>query len=175
MKEKYFKLIKWLKEVVALLMKQIEILEENPAPVNNTGVTMSEILFKKAERSLGIDVTPLDRVNDELACVTSVTAILNHVVKFPRMSYTPYFVRELKRDKRFKGVMDIKVGDIMVNATGTGNGTIRGHCGIVGENGKIMSNDSYSGIWKYYYTIDSWKARYRVGGGMPTLVFRLLD
>ena len=159
MKEQYLKLIELRRQVIQLLFKQKELLEKTPAPVNNTGLSMSELLFKKSEQSLGIDVTPLDRVNDELACVTSLTAILNQVVKFPRMSYTPYFVRELKRDKRFKSVLDIKVGDIIINATNSGYNLIRGHCGIIGKNGKIMSNNSRDGIWKYNYNLDTWRDR----------------
>lgn len=121
---------------------------------------------------LNVDITPKDEVNDEVACIQNMCEVLNKVIKFPRLTYSPDLVRELKNDKIFEGTLDFNEATIIVSATGTGNGTIRGHAGIIGTNNEIISGNSFNGKWEYNYTIDTWKARYRVKGGMPILLFK---
>ena len=77
----------------------------------------------------------------------------------------------LKKDKRFKLTLVLKAGNIILSPTWSGNNTIRGHTGIIGENNIIMSADSNDGIWKENYTIDKWIKRFRQKGQMPIYVF----
>ena len=139
--------------------------------------TNTEKLYRIADvlAQLEEDITPEDLTEDEVACVENLCEVINRVVEFPRLKYTPYLVTELKEDPRFKGTLDCKEGYIIVNATESGNGTVRGHCGVIGKGGKIMSGNSYNGKWEYNYTLDSWKQNFRIEGGMVTWVFRLLD
>ena len=121
------------------------------------------------------DITPEDAIDDEVACVQNLCEVINQVVDFPKLAYTPYLVTALKEDSRFKGTLDLKAGHIIVNATESGNGAVRGHTGILGKDEKIMSGNSYNGKWEYNYDIESWTNRFRRKGEMPTLVFKLLD
>ncbi len=143
-----------------------------PAPPKKTP---SEILLDLAEAFTNIDPTPKDEVDDALACAHSLTTILRKMyTDFPASTYTPVTLADLKKSKHFKGTLDIKPGYVIISPTGAGNGTIRGHCGIIGRNNTIWSNHSNTGLWQDYFTIDKWVARYRHKGGLPVLVFQPL-
>ncbi len=134
----------------------------------------SEKLYKVAIASVGKDVTPNDEIIDDVACVTNVCYFLRQVVAdLPNLAYTPYFLDYLKKDNRFELTNEVSPGHIILSATGTGNGTIRGHTGIISKNEKIMSGNSTTGRWEENFTLSSWDKRYRVGGGMKTWIFRI--
>jgi hypothetical protein len=129
-------------------------------------------IFKIAKASLGIDISPLDVISDDLGCAESVSWVLKKAIGFPLITGTWSLLEYLKKDNRFEQITESETGCIIISATGTGNGKIRGHVGIVGEN-KIMSSDSLDGIWKENYTSLTWKERYGQQGGMPIYLFRL--
>lgn len=135
--------------------------------------TPREALLRVAKEHLGKDVTPRDHVPDVVACAESLCNVIQSLdLTFPILPYTPDLLKELKRNPHYVGTLDLEPGNIIINATATGNGRIPGHCGVILENGKIASNNSKNGLWEDYYTIESWKARYRIYGGMPTMVFK---
>lgn len=146
------------------------IMEESNEKLNDKLVRIADALTL-----LKTDITPEDRVPDEVACVENVCEVINKVIPFPILYYTPDFVRELKNDPRFEATLDFNEATIIVCATGTGNGTMRGHCGIIGIGKKIISNNSKTGRWEYNYDIESWKQKFRIKGGMPILLFRLKE
>lgn len=152
--------------VVPQALKLIQAtMEDNETP--------QQALLRVAKEHLGKDVTPRDNVPDVVACAESLSNVLKSLDKdFPILPYTPDLLRELKRNPHYEGTLDLEPGNIIINATGTGNGRIPGHCGIILEGAKIASNTSKTGLWEANFTIESWKARYRVFGGMPTYVFK---
>ena len=79
----------------------------------------------------------------------------------------------LKNDNRFKPIDIPNYGDIIISPTGTGNGKIVGHVGIVGKYG-IMSNDSKTGTLQEKYTQLTWNNYYKNYGGIPTKFFRVI-
>ena len=77
-------------------------------------------------------------------------------------------------DKRFELADHLSgPGTIVIAATGEGNGSMRGHVGILGENGLIMSSDSSDGLFKGNYDVNSWFQRYAVRGGFPIHYYKL--
>lgn len=133
--------------------------------------TLKEKLLDAIEYSIGQD---LDKsVPNDLACVIQVCKVLQKIMDFPDLTYTPVLVKTLKNDRRFEGTLDLDIGNIIVNATGTGNGSIIGHTGFIWKDNKIVSNNSLTGKMDTYFNIKSWKQRYRIKGNMPTLLFRL--
>lgn len=132
-------------------------------------------IYKVALNSIGLDPSPLDRADDVLGCVESVTEILKKAGAFPKITtgtYTFYF--ELARSRHWAPTAKPREGDIVISPTGMGNGKIRGHVGIFAKNGVIMSNDSWTGKWQANYDIDRWNARYRDIGGMPVHYFTFI-
>lgn len=136
--------------------------------------TRNEKLVRIADAlaQLNIDVTPEDHIPDEVACVESVCEVINKVVPFPKETHTYYFLKELERNLLFEEVYKFSDATIIVSATDTGNGTMKGHTGIIGKDGQIINNNSLTGIWGYSYSEKTWNARFKVKGGMPTRLFR---
>lgn len=157
-------------EFIPIETKMPEPIEEPKEKLNDKLVRIADALTL-----LKTDITPKDKIPDEVACVENVCEVINKIVPFPILSYTPDFVRELKKDTRFEATLDFNEATIIVCATGTGNGTMRGHCGIIGTGKDIISNNSKTGIWEYNYTIETWKQRFRIKGGMPILLFKLKE
>ena len=182
--------IRYLSNLVAKLTKALTTLFENktPAPLpvvveekqedtpEEKSIALADSIAKtiylEAKKCLGTDPSPKDTAPDELACVDSVTNILQKVMKFPHLVSTITLKSTLDKDDRFERTLDIKPGYIILSPTASGNGRIRGHVGIVSDGGKIMSNTSRTGIWEENYTLDTWVERWRNYGGMPVFVYR---
>lgn len=125
---------------------------------------------------LGKDFTPFDYTPDEVACAEATTTILKMAGMFPRIitgTYTLYDA--LNKDKNWTVTNNPQEGDIVISPTGLGSKTMRGHVGIVGPNGLIYSNDSYTGLWATHYTIDTWTKRYKGQGGYPVLFYTYIS
>ena len=132
-----------------------------------------ERLLKEAKKWEGKDASPFDFANDELGCAESTCSIIKHSIArdFPLELATWILYKLLRKDKRFKQTLALSPGNIIISPTGYGNGSIRGHVGIVGENGAIYSSESSTGLWKTNYNIQTWATRYRGIGGFPIYVF----
>lgn len=129
---------------------------------------------------LGIDFTPHDIVPDEFGCAEAVTTILKKTGTFHAIipgTWTLYDA--LNRSRHWTPSQKPKPGDIIISPTGESRlgrkAPFVGHVGIVGKNGLIFSNDSYSGKWKAHYTIQSWKDRYQGEGGYPVLYYTYIS
>ena len=162
--------VKWFRKFfpkeIKMLYQPIETLKELIPELS-----LKEKLLNAIEYSIGQDLD--QSVPNDVACVIQVCKVLQKVMEFPDLTYTPVLVRTLKADKRFEGTLDLDVGNIIVNATGTGNNTVIGHTGFIWKNNVIVSNNSLTGKMDTFYNIESWRQRYRIKGEMMTQVFRL--
>lgn len=132
-------------------------------------------LFKVAQASLGVDISPLDAVSDDLGCAESVSWIIRKVISdFPIITGTWTLNKKLSEDLRFERVYYYHPGTIIISPTGSGNGKIPGHVGICGEGQDIMSADSFDGVFKLNFTQNTWRSRYGQLGGMPIYYYRLI-
>ncbi len=134
----------------------------------------TEKIYQKAKQMLGQDASPLDFVSDELGCAESVSNIISKIIKFPIMTGTYSLNYYLKHNNNFVSFeIPKKRGTIIISPTGTGNGKIRGHVGILGEYGIIMAANSANGIWSENYNLESWRKRYQDKGGFPIYFYEL--
>lgn len=78
----------------------------------------------------------------------------------------------LEDSPEFKEVQEYTPGAVIINATGTGNGKIRGHVGIAGFH-TIMSNNSETGFWDSHWNWTRWYNYYEKYGGISTRHFVL--
>ena len=143
-------------------------------------LTRQKFIYKIATDSIGLDVTPLDDVDDVVACAETVTTILSRAGAMNRIIAGTWTLENyFMTDKHWIPVAKPRAGDVVISATGTSrkgrNAPFRGHTGIVGMNGTIMSNNSYSGLWQSNYTLTSWKNRYVSKGGYPMQFYRFLS
>ena len=150
-------------------------LEQPEAPAEVPIVlTAREELLKLAKEWYGKELSPLDPVDDNVACVDSLTNLIRlKFPDFPKVYSTANLHHELVQSVNFRGTLDAKAGNIILNVTGTGNGSIRGHCGVIGET-KVYANNSLTGLWDDYYDLKTWNARYRHKGGMMTRVYEAI-
>lgn len=146
-----------------------------PAPVPPKE-SRREKIYKEALAMIGKDASPKDTVNDDVACVESLCAVVRKVVPMPDLYNTKDLLDYLNKSKAWRGTADPKPGNIIVSATGTGNGNLaHGHTGIHAGNGEIMSNTSKDGIWRKNLTVEKWVKYYRQHGGMRLYYFEAVD
>lgn len=131
-------------------------------------------IFSTVLALVGTDVTPEDIVPDEYDCSDTVCTILAKA-GFPVGNFplTTDLFKYFTHSKEWSRVYEPYTGDVIISPTGWGNGQLsNGHVGFVGENSKIYSNSSATGLLTQNYTLTSWKARYVDIGGFPMLYMR---
>ena len=136
--------------------------------------------YDTAVSFLGKDASPSDLADDSYGCAESWNGIYKATfgeffMKTNRLS-TYWLLDALSKSICFVEVSSPQTGDTIIAASGTG-GTPevpRGHVGICGENGIVMSSDSYNhGLWEENYSVDSFLRRYRDRGKFPVKFYRL--
>lgn len=165
------RIIAWLAKELGWDVPSTDNLTEIPleAPTKPVEKSNREKLYDVAYSCLGKDMAPL---NDTLGCAEALSHVLLKA-GVPDL-HKPYLSSyELDRWLRthFKEVLEPLPGDIISSPTGTGNGLIRGHVGIVGKQ-SIMSNNSLSGKWDYHWTMQKWLDYYEKYGKIPTKFYR---
>jgi hypothetical protein len=112
------------------------------------------------EAHLGVDVTPDDRVPDEVACAITITTLLNKVYPFVTLidgTWTLYdYMR--KPTSNFIQLKEPEAGCIAIAPTGTGKKGTVGHVWV----GKFTKN----------YTYEVAKKKYTVEQGMQLYFFK---
>lgn len=127
----------------------------------------SDALYQAALSFLGTDASPYDQAPDMVGCADSVSAVIQKVLPgFPTIVSTLSLYLYLKNDPRFREVSAPVPGAIIISPTGMSDTKklANGHTGICGEGNKIMSNNSYKGLWEQNYTTETWRARYEAAG-----------
>lgn len=123
-------------------------------------------IYQKAKECLGRDMSA--KFN-EYGCAEACNAVFKlatgREIGGDVSTYRMY--QSLLTDKDFKQVNEPEAGDLIIAPTGYGQGS--GHVGIVGENNKIMSNNSYNSLWEENYTLFTWKIKYK---SFPILFYR---
>lgn len=140
-----------------------------PAPVIKTS---AQKIHEYAVAMIGKEMSPADIAKDEVGCAESYcNAARAAYPDMPIIVSTASLLAFFRKDKRFKQTLDLLPGNVLIAATGTGNGTMRGHVWVIGETYTAMSNDSTTGLWQRNYTIDQIVARWRKQGGMQLFCF----
>lgn len=161
-------------EIIKKTMDQLEVIKNNNMPP--IPQTPKKTLLEIAKLNMGKDVTPKDNVPDEVACAEVVSTLIQKVIpEFKIIPSTLDLLNEFRKNKNFKQTEELQPGSIIINATGTGNGSMRGHVGIIMENNNIASNNSFTGVFHQNYIVKSWVDRFKKKGGMPTRVFKIVS
>lgn len=80
----------------------------------------------------------------------------------------------LRGSSEFRATTIMLPGVVILEETGTGNGKIRGHIGIVLDATTIASNNSETGKFSTQWTIQRWDDYYRKFGGIPPQLFECI-
>lgn len=152
----------------------------NPSPKTEPKViakSARERLFERAQKSIGQDASPNDKAPDEVGCAETVNEIHKAEFGFEIGGdvSTARMFKALVAHPDFRDVSSETwlPGDVIISPTGSSKkkGAV-GHCAIVDENGRIMSNDSKTGKWQSNYTYESWTRYFKTKNGFPIYVFR---
>ena len=133
-------------------------------------------IYDAAKESIGLHMTLDDTVDKSVGCAEAVCAVLQKAgVEVPAKGIpgTSGLLDWLDRNPKFEEIQSYEIGAVLVSATGTGNGKIRGHTGICAQYG-ILSNESQTGLWKEQWDIVSWDSYYTRYGAIPKHYFRYL-
>lgn len=128
------------------------------------------------KENLGKD---LNNDYNELGCAETVNNVLKECMGYVAGGgpSTAKMLEALVVNENFKEVtkLQARAGDIVLSATGTGNGTIaHGHVGFLGDNGIIYSNNSYTDQLDDHITAQQWKEYFAQKGGFPVRYFRAI-
>lgn len=136
----------------------------------------NKIILQYIKDNLGED---LNGDYNELGCATCVNSVLKNCLGYEAGGgpSTAKMLEELKKNKNFKKMTTktAQAGDIILSATGTGNGTIaHGHVGFLGENGVIYSNNSDKDMLDDHLVVSAWKQYFTEKGGFPVNYYRAI-
>lgn len=158
-----------LRQLLGLLPK-IEEMEYMPIDKPYT-MSNKEKFYQICVEALDTDPTPLDKINDEVACAETLSFLIQKIhPDFPILPSTRDLDTKLFIDKRFKRTLTPKRGDIIMMPR---TKTTSGHCGIFLTEEKIASNTSKDGIWRGNYDVESWKVM-ETKRGLKTYYYELL-
>lgn len=130
-------------------------------------------LLQLCEESIGIDVTPDDLIPDKVACAITLTTLLNKLdPSFPKVAGTWTLWDILEHRTDYERVTVPSPETIIISPTGTGNGSMSGHTGVILANNVIASNDSATGKFIKNYTLDTWAERYVNKGGFKIHLYK---
>ena len=164
-------LIDALKNIIPLYNELIQ--KKNP---------MNDFIYYKAKSFLGRHLTLDESVPKETGCAQAVSYVLKacgYDVGAKGISGTYELNEWLKKNAKVVRESDIMEGDIICSATGTGNGKIRGHVGVIAKENLvykndfgIMSNDSQTGLWRVNWSYKQWCGYYKKYGALSTNIYR---
>lgn len=139
-------------------------------------------IYSQAKLHIGTHITLNNAVPAEVGCAEAVSYILRAAgLKVPNggIAGTASLYEWLVANPAFEKVDDPEQGAVIISPTGTGNGSVEGHTGIVGSFGLqwpddwgIVSNDSASGYFLETWSYARWKAYYASVGNLPIYFFR---
>lgn len=145
---------------------------EPPVPAPKVE-TAAERLVEAGVAALGMDMTPDDKVPDEVACVAQLVAIVPAEFGLSRsLTYTPNLKNALDANPKFKRVQDPHRGTIVVSVT---EGEQHGHCGLYLEDDSIASNNSNNGKWEVNFNRAKWRSYFGDKLGLKGYLYDPVD
>ncbi|RJQ33855.1 hypothetical protein C4568_03580 [Candidatus Parcubacteria bacterium] len=157
------------------VVEPILFIPEPPKPVEKT---RREKFYDYAYQCLG-QKKGLDRsIPKEVNCANALSHVLIGFgvsgLPIKGIASSATLDRWFAKSPGFEKVSEPQFGDIISSPTGSGNGKIRGHVGVVGKH-QIMSNNSRTGLWQSHWTLKEWIDYYQKYGGLKTNYYRLLS
>lgn len=158
----------WLhRNTIPAMKKQVGVLQL----ILNV-LMQKKTLTQVVEEHIGIDVTPVDAVSDEVACAEVTTTLLKKAgIKIPVISGTWTLWKYLTPANGWVLCAEPEPECIIISPTGSVPKSI-GHVGIILENNVIASNDSRTGKLLKNYTVETWHERYAKKLGMPVYYYK---
>lgn len=137
-----------------------------------------ERLYRISKACIGLDI---GRYYNKLSCMEVVNKLVELATKKPILTGLVSTIRGLEiltSDNRFREVSKVEdkifyllPGLIIISAT---EGKNIGHCGIISDNGKILSNNSINGRLEEHWTHKRWLEHFSKKKGLSVRYFRVI-
>lgn len=143
-------------------------------PTSMPTQTKAEQLYTLSKSLIGQHLTLNEAVPWMVGCAEAVSALLQRFntagIPPKGIEGTAALASFLASSKQFQEIYTYTPGAVIVSATGSGNGKVRGHTGVCGHN-SIMSNNSETGRWDTQWSIERWTGYFGSYGQIPTRYF----
>ena len=118
-------------------------------------------LLDKAKKLLGKDLSSI--APNSLGCAETISRVIHEDEPlFPIITGTASLLTVLRSKPNWIEIYTPEIGAIIISPTGYGKDRFaHGHCGLIGENGIIYSNNSITGFFDDHLTLDSWKVLFK--------------
>ena len=167
------KLWVFLRAIFQSSPEKLVILEEQPLVNELTNMTNEEKLIKVCVDALDTDVTPQDKIPDQVACSEVMSTLIQKVFSdFPTLPSTRDLFNKLKSDKRFRATLTPRRGVIVVSPR---TPTQTGHVGFFITDERIASNNSKTGLWQGNYFWPSWIKEFIKEKGLHSYLFEIIS
>jgi hypothetical protein len=155
-----------------LLLKQAIILQAKETPMEQP-VENKPKLYTIAKSFLGKRLTLDKSVPKDIGCAQAMSYILKEVgYKIPKGGISGTYTLYEWLNKNFYKTDKLEPGCILISVTGTGNGKLRGHVGVVLDDGIIASNNSATGLLDTHWKYENWVPYYQQVGKLKTVIFK---
>jgi hypothetical protein len=171
-------IINLMKQMITALQKLLTLKSVATVPVVG-----NQALYTIAKNNIGNHLTLDDNVPPEIGCAecwSKIYSLSGGKLPVKGIAGTSELTAWFTASPLFEQITTPEVGATIISATGTGNGTVRGHVGILGIYGKmypndfgILSNNSTTGTLGEAWSFKDWNNHYTIGGGLQTKFFRL--
>jgi len=161
--------------------KPVDVPPSNPLPVVSHETEPK--LLTVARENLGKHLTLNESVNSEVGCAEAQSKIFQLAgIPVPHLGIagTNAMLQWLIQNPLFEELQAPEAGCIVIAATGTGNGKIKGHVGTLGAfsvafpgEWGLCSNDSNTGLWLELWRLSKFIHYYQDYGGMNVRYFKL--
>lgn len=167
------KIIDALVNMVILLKAQILIKEKPMEPAPVIPQPEEPKLYTVAKSLLGKRLTLDNSVPKNVGCAQALSYILKEAgYAIPKGGISGTYTLYGWLQKNFLKTDTLEKGNIIISVTGTGNGKIRGHVGVVLDDEVIASNNSKTGLLDTHWKYENWKAYYTQVGKLKTVIFK---
>lgn len=157
-----------LKQYTTILQKTI-LLMQKVILLKKYGV--STVIYEYAKDCIGKDMA--ERL-DEYGCAEALNTVIEQATGLNiGGGYSTYLMYHsiLNNPKRFIRRYVPQKGYLVISPSGYGKGN--GHCGIISDNGNIMSNNSDTGLWNEHLSIITWNRTFKARG-FPVYYFEVV-
>ena len=157
--------------------KNPTVLSESDGNSDSTG-SANEKISKEAIRALG-ESSKSGPDGGNLACAWMVNKILQRSIGYKVNGDSTSSMNQVFQSHVASGRAQLipasqaRLGDIIISPTVWSPKRNTGHVGIVGQNGKIMSNSSSRAQWEENFTSETWYRKYEQKKGLRTFIYRI--
>lgn len=140
-------------------------------------------VYNVAKASLGKHISLNDAVPHDVGCAEAISYVLQKAgiqdIPSAGIAGTATLYQFLSTNKQFLRLSSPEKGAIIISPTGSGNGLVEGHTGILGGwslmywgDYGICSNNSDSGLFLELWSLRRWKQNYGIYGNLPVAYFK---